>query len=86
VERYLRLNTLYRGVATCDPNQGDTIGFWEDVINGAINSEKFAHLLGFARNPSISLWHMRQADNLLGLFRIPMSRAAYNEFFDLPSC
>jgi hypothetical protein len=42
--------------------------------------------LGFARNPSISLWHMRQADNLLGLFRIPMSRAAYNEFFDLPSC
>jgi hypothetical protein len=79
----LRLHTQYRGVAICNPNQGDTISFWDDIINGVLHSEKFPHLLHFARDPAISLFTLRNANNLLDCFRIPMSRAAYNEFLDL---
>lgn len=27
----LRLHTQYRDVATCNPNKGDTISFWDDI-------------------------------------------------------
>jgi hypothetical protein len=62
---------------------GDTVSFWEDIIDGVIHSEKFSHLLQFARDPTISLFAMRTTYNLLNCFRIPMTRAAYNEFLDL---
>jgi hypothetical protein len=78
-----RLHTQYRGVAICNPNQGDTISFWDDIINGVLHSEKFPHLLHFARDPTISLFTLRTTDNLLDCFRIPMTRAAYNELLDL---
>jgi hypothetical protein len=79
----LRLHIQYRGVSICNPNQGDTISFWDDIINGFLHSEKFPHLLHFAGDPAISLFALRNTDNLLDCFRIPMSRAAYNEFLDL---
>jgi hypothetical protein len=78
-----RLHTQYKGVSICNPNQGDTISFWDDIINGVLHSEKFPHLLHFARDPTISLFTLRTTDNLLDCFRIPMTRAAYNELLDL---
>jgi hypothetical protein len=78
-----RLHTQFRGVATCNPNRGDTVSFWEDIIDGVIHFEKFPHLLHFARDPAISLFALRSTDNLLNCFRIPMTRAAYNEFLEL---
>ena len=79
----LRLHTQFRGVAICSPNKGDTISFWEDIINGSIHSNIFPRLLEFAKGPCVSLWKLRQADNLLNCFRIPMTREAYNEFLEL---
>jgi hypothetical protein len=67
----------------CIPNHGNTISFWEDLINGRVHSDIFPHLMGFAKDPRISLWALRQTAPLLNCFRIPMSREAYNELLQL---
>ena len=79
----LRLNVQFRGIALCLPNKGDTISFWDDLIDGRILSSCYAHLFQYAKDPNVSLWNVRSMDNLLELFRIPMSKPAYNEFLEL---
>jgi hypothetical protein len=76
----LRLHVLYRGVAVCLPSRGDTVAFWEDVIDGNLNSDTFPNLAGYAKDPKASLWKLRNEGNLINCFNIPMSRVAYNEF------
>jgi hypothetical protein len=76
----LRLHVLYRGVATCLPSRGDTVAFWEDIINGALQSVTFPNLVGYAKDPKASLWKLRNEGNLINCFNIPMSRSAYNEY------
>jgi hypothetical protein len=73
----------FRGVAICNPNQGDTLSLWDDIINGVIHFERFPHLLQFAKDPVISLWSIRHSANRIECFMIPMSRTAYNEFLEL---
>lgn len=34
----LRLHVKFRGIACCIPNKGDTVGFWDDLIEGNIFS------------------------------------------------
>jgi hypothetical protein len=50
----LRLHVLYRGVACCNPNKGDTVSFWDDLIDGRIYSQRFPSLFAFAKEPRIS--------------------------------
>jgi hypothetical protein len=76
----LRLNVFYSGVAICDAAKGDTIGFWDDLIDGSIHSLVFPNLMHLAKDLNISLFQLRQSHDLLGCFRITMSRPAYNEF------
>ena len=71
--------------ANCTPGRGDTVSFWEDLINGRIHSSVYPNLLVFAKDQNISLWKLKSADDLLSCFRIPMTRQAYNEFLDLQS-
>jgi hypothetical protein len=59
---------------------GDTVAFWEDIINGALQSVTFPNLVGYAKDPKASLWKLRNEGNLINCFNIPMSRAAYNEY------
>ena len=79
----LRLHIQYREVAYCIPGKGDTVSFWDDLLNGSVNSQKYPHLLNFAKEPRISFQKMRDAEPLLSSFRIPMTRQAYNEFLEL---
>lgn len=79
----LRLSSNYRGIAMCIPKRGDTISFWEDLINGRIHMNVCPHLFPFAKDPRISLASLHSSDNLLDNFRIPMSRQALNEFSEL---
>jgi hypothetical protein len=76
----LRLNVLFRGVAICSPNKGDTLSFWEDIIFGEVGAEVFPNLYPYAKDPKASLWKLKSTQELLTCFRIPMSRQAYNEF------
>jgi hypothetical protein len=70
-------------VALCIPGKGDTIGFWDDFINGKIYSDYYPNLFQFAINPKACLWNLKSSSNLLEYFKIPMTRPAYNEFLDL---
>jgi hypothetical protein len=79
----LRLHVQYRGVALCVTGRGDTIGFWEDFIDGKFHSEVYPTLFGYAKDPKASLSVMMASKDLLDCFRIPMSRRAYNEFLEL---
>jgi hypothetical protein len=67
------------GVVVCTPVRGYTISFWDDLIKGALETEIYPNLHGFAKNPRISLWNLRQSEELLNFFHIPMTRADYNE-------
>lgn len=75
----LRLHYKYRGVAVCIPNKGDTVGFWDDLINNSIHSQDLPSLFLFAKDPKISFWKLRTSDSLLSCFRIPMTRQAFDE-------
>jgi hypothetical protein len=75
----LRLNIQFRGVAVCSPVKGDTISFWGDLINGNILSLVFSSLFEYTKDPNISLRKMMNSANLTDQFRIPMTRAAFND-------
>jgi hypothetical protein len=75
----MRLSTTYRGIARCTPVVGDTVSLWNDLLLDSIFSIKFANLFEFSKNKSISLASARSQDNLIDLFRIPMTRDAFNE-------
>jgi hypothetical protein len=34
----------------CISNHGNTISFWEDLINGRVHSDIFPHLMGFVKD------------------------------------
>jgi hypothetical protein len=70
-------------VAYCVPNKGDTVSFWDDLLEGKIHAQEFPNLVSFAKNPRISLWGLRCSEQLIDCFRIPMTRDAYNEFLRL---
>jgi hypothetical protein len=78
-----RLHVIYRRIATCFPTSGDTISFWDDVIQGEVQADVFPNLFSFAKDRKISYCTLRQSADLLGCFRIPMTRSAYNEFIQL---
>ena len=73
------LHPKYRGVAICNPSKGDTIGLWEDIILGSMLAQKYPSLHGFANDPCISLNDDVHCNNIVDLFKIPMSRQAFNE-------
>lgn len=67
----------------CIPNRGDTVGFWDDLIDGKIHSQLYPNLFPFAKEPGISFFKLRNSEQLLTCFRIPMTRQAYNEFLSM---
>jgi len=70
----LRLHVKYRGIAFCTPKKGDTIGFWEDLVDERIYSNSFPNLFQFAKSPIISYWKFRTLEDQLEGFNIPMTR------------
>jgi hypothetical protein len=53
---------------------------WDDFFLDQPFSLKYPALLTYASNKSISLQKAIACNDLLQLFRLPMSRPAYNEF------
>jgi hypothetical protein len=70
-------------VAIYSPGRGDSNGLWDDLINGSLLSEVYPKLFSFSSDPKISLWKVRQENDLLNCFKIPMSREAYTELLEL---
>lgn len=59
---------------------GDTIGVWEDELLDTPFSVKYPKLYTNVQSQTMSLKECLVENNLLDLFRLPMSRVAYNEF------
>jgi hypothetical protein len=59
---------------------GDTASLWEDDIQQQPFALHFPNLYEYANNKNMSLKDGLAATNLLDIFRLPMSRIAYNEF------
>ena len=76
---YNQSRLTYRGIACCTPAVGDSVSLWNDLLLDSIFSIKFANLFELSKNKSISLASARSQDNLIDLFRIPMTRDALNE-------
>jgi hypothetical protein len=58
------------------PSRGDTVAFWEDVIDGNLNSDTFPNLAGYAkilRLPSGSL-EMKATSLIVSIFPCPELR------------
>jgi hypothetical protein len=47
------------------PSRGDTVAFWDDIINGALQSVTFPNLVGYAKDPKAYLWKLRNEGNLI---------------------
>lgn len=77
----LKLAVQFRDIAQCLSGMGDTVGLWEDNMQQQQPfSLKFPNLYTYANNKKLSIKDGLAATNLLDLFRLPMSRMAYNEF------
>jgi hypothetical protein len=69
----LKLFDKFRDLTDCIPGEGDTVGLWVDQFEEAPLSVMFPRLFNFAIDQTISL-KASLTDNLLNLFRLPMSR------------
>lgn len=77
---FLKLNVEYRAVAKCSPGSGDTVGLWDDCFLDNPLSLRFSALYNYVKNDKQSLREALNTDDSLELFRLPMSRSAYDEF------
>lgn len=72
------LHTQYRGVAICKRSKGDIVSFWDDLL-ATLYFCKYPNMYHFAKDTTISLENIRNGDNLVDFFRIPMTQLAYNK-------
>ncbi|TVU27564.1 hypothetical protein EJB05_19054, partial [Eragrostis curvula] len=78
-----RLNTEYRGIATCRIGKGDTVSLWHDMINGSILSQKYPRLYSFSNDKYGSLHKAMNAESFEEIFHLPLSNEAYEELLDM---
>jgi hypothetical protein len=79
----LRLNTIYRGIATCTVGDGSTVCFWDDLWTDSVLSIKYPRPFSFARKVDVSVLEVMQAEDLDALFILPLSAEALDEMDNL---
>jgi hypothetical protein len=75
----LRLNGIYRTIASCKVVDGSTVCFWEDNWSGMVLSNEFPRLFYFAINEAVSVQGIIQAEDLDDVFFLPLSVQAFDE-------
>jgi hypothetical protein len=76
----LKLVDKFRELAVCLPGSGASISLWLDTFDDLPFSEKFPILYSHTLDENVPLQKALLQADLLSLFRLPMSRLAYNEF------
>ncbi|KAL6655429.1 hypothetical protein ACP70R_006255 [Stipagrostis hirtigluma subsp. patula] len=76
----LKLQTEFKGMASCLVNNGASIYFWHDLWNGCFLPIQFPELYSYAKKKDISFLAAMGQDTLLNLFHQPLSVEAYNQF------
>jgi hypothetical protein len=76
----LKLNVKFRDIAHCLPGMGDTVSLWEDTIEQQPFLVIYPNLYEYVINKKISVKAALIVSEQLQMFRLPMSRLAYNEY------
>jgi hypothetical protein len=76
----LSLSTAFKGIATCTVGIGNTVSLWDDNYLEQALASKFPMLQTYDKQSTLSLQKGYQEENRIDLFRLPLNRAAYNEF------
>jgi hypothetical protein len=69
----LHLNPLYRAITNYTIGDGTTVSFWQDRWMDSVLSVQYPRLASYARQESISVFEVMQADDLETLFILPLS-------------
>lgn len=75
----MKLTAAFRRIATCQPGKGISISLWDDNFDSRPLHLKFPHLFAYARKQNISMHQALLEDDILNLFRLPLSRPAFDE-------
>jgi hypothetical protein len=70
----------FREIAHCLPGMGDTVSLCEDTIEQQPFSVIYPKLYEYVINKKISIKAALTVSEQLEMFRLPMSRLAYNEY------
>ena len=81
--KILKLLTVYKGLAHAVLGNGDTILFWHDLWNGRILKLDYPEIFSFVRNDRTTVKTVLQIEELHGLFHLPLSQIAFDQFNDL---
>lgn len=68
----VKLQTLYKGLAQAQVNDGASVLFWHDSWNSVILTQQCPKLFSFAKKPDITVQNPLLAEQLTDLFHLPV--------------
>lgn len=83
---FLKLLNTYKSHATCFPQDGKTIGFWQEAWDEIPKSQLWPHLYSFSKQQQISLHEIVHTEDMSDHFHLPLSEEAYEEYLQLEQC
>lgn len=79
----LKLLATYKAHATCIPQDGKTIDFWQEVWEEIPKSQLWPHLYSFSKQQQIFVHEIFHTEDMADHFHLPLSEEAYAEFLQL---
>jgi hypothetical protein len=71
----------YRSVSRCRIGNGQSVLFWKDFwVNGELLCDKYPRLFSYCLNEDISVATFASSQDAAGIFALPLSVEAYQEF------
>ena len=70
----------FKGMASVTVLDGSTCLLWDDCWNGQPIKLEYPELYSFAKKPDISLRNAASANSVTGLFNLPFSVEAFEQF------
>ena len=76
----LKLLNKFKGMASCQINDGSSCFLWEDIWNGHNLKLDCPQLFSFAKNTNLTLRKAKEMNNLYSGFCLPFSVQAFEQF------
>jgi hypothetical protein len=76
----MKLSPIFRGIASCQVNNGNMVLFWKDDWNNTILQDKFPCLYSYAKEEDISVADICYSNNISEIFHLPLSPEAFSQY------
>jgi hypothetical protein len=80
---HIKLIDKFKGISRCHIGDGKSALFWTDLWENVCMTQKFPHLLSFAKSTDLTVYQVLETEFLEDLFHLPLSQEAFSEFEDL---